>query len=138
MTTNKTAPTKASVKNFLASIENETQRKDALAVAGMMEQITKTKPQMWGPTVVGYGKYRYRYESGREGDWFLTGFSPRKAALTLYIMGGFADEADLMAKLGKHKTGKSCLYIKKLEDVDTKVLKQLIRKSVQSVKKRSV
>jgi len=138
VTTNKTAPTKASVKNFLASIENETQRKDALAVAGMMEQITKTKPQMWGPTVVGYGKYRYRYESGREGDWFLTGFSPRKAALTLYIMGGFADEADLMAKLGKHKTGKSCLYIKKLEDVDTKVLKQLIRKSVQSVKKRSV
>ena len=138
MAANKTAPTRASVNKFLAGIESETQRKDALAVADMMQKITQLEPKMWGPSLVGYGKYHYRYERGREGDWFLTGFSPRKAALTLYIMGGFSDEAELMAKLGKHKTGKSCLYVKKLEDVDTKVLKQLIRKSVQSVERRSV
>jgi len=139
MSENKTKPTRASVKKFLAGIENETRRNEALAVAEVMQTITKLEPKMWGPNIVGFGKYRYRYESGREGEWFLTGFSPRKDALTLYIMSGFEREAaDLMAKLGKYKNGKSCLHIKKLEDVDTKVLRQLIRKSVQYVKKTSV
>ena len=139
MSENKTKATRASVEKFLAGIENETRRNDALTVAEVMQKITKLEPKMWGPNIVGFGKYRYRYESGREGEWFLTGFSPRKDALTLYIMSGFEKEAaDLMAKLGKYKNGKSCLYIKKLEDVDTRVLRQLIRRSVQHVKKTSV
>ncbi len=139
MSENKTKATRASVKKVLTGVENEARRNDALVVADMMQKITKLEPKMWGPDIVGYGKYRYRYESGREGEWFLTGFSPRKAALTLYIMSGFEREAaDLMAKLGKYKNGQSCLYIKSLEDVDVNVLKQLIRKSVQYVKKISV
>lgn len=100
-----------------------------------MQEITGEPPKMWGPTMIGFGEYRFKYESGREGDWFLSGFAPRKANLVLYIMGGFQGHEDLMAKLGKHKTGKSCLYVNKLEDIDLKVLRQLIQKSAAHVKR---
>ena len=100
-----------------------------------MTDITGARPKMWGPSMVGFGDYHYKYASGREGDWFLTGFSPRKEALTLYLMAGFTKYDSLMKKLGKYKTGKSCLYIKSLEDVDMKVLKQLILESAKHVAK---
>jgi hypothetical protein len=126
----KTKENKASVSGFLKAIPDKQRRDDALAVADMMKGITKTTPKMWGTSIVGYGSQHYRYASGREGDWFRTGFSPRKGALTLYITSSFAEYPDLMAKLGKYTTGKSCLHIKRLSDVDTKVLKQLIARSL--------
>jgi hypothetical protein len=100
-----------------------------------MKQVTKSEPKMWGSSIVGFGTYHYKYESGREGDWFITGFSPRKQNLTLYIMGGFARYDELMKQLGKHKTGKSCLYIKYLADVDLPTLKKLIQESVSHMRK---
>jgi Domain of unknown function (DU1801) len=99
----------------------------------MMNKATKAQPKMWGPSIVGFGDYRYKYESGREGDWFRAGFSPRKNALTLYVMSGVPKHAELMSKLGKHKTGKGCLYIKQLAEVDMRVLEQLIERSVKSL-----
>ena len=126
----KTKPTERSVEEFLNSLPEENRRKECLAILKLMKDVTKKKPKMWGPSIVGFGEYHYHYESGREGDWFLTGFSPRKQNLTLYIMAGFAEYADLMKKLGKHKTGKSCLYINKLGDIDLPVLKELIALSV--------
>ena len=101
-----------------------------------MKQVTKEEPKMWGGSMVGFGRFHYKSDSGREGDWFLTGFSPRKQNLTIYIMPGFDKYDSLMKKLGKHKTGKSCLCISKLEDVDTKVLKELIKQSFQYMKKK--
>jgi hypothetical protein len=127
----KTKKTNASVAAFLNSIEDPQKRKDSKAIAKIMREITGEKPKMWGEGIVGYGSYHYRYASGQEGDWFLTGFSPRKQALTLYIMSGFYKEEPLLEKLGKFKTGKSCLYVKKLDDVDMTTLKQLIRRSVR-------
>jgi hypothetical protein len=127
----KTKPTRASVAAFLSAIEDEDRRRDCKKVAAMMKRITGSAPQMWGPNIVGYGSYHFRYESGREGDWFVTGFSPRKRDLTLYIMSGFPRHDVLMKKLGKYKTGKSCLYIKRLDDVDLDVLEELIRRSMQ-------
>lgn len=124
----KTKKTNADVKAFLGGIANEQQREDATKVMKLMQKITGDKPAMWGPSIVGFGHYRYVYDSGRENDWFQVGFSPRKAALTLYGMGGWEEE--LLDKLGKHKTGKGCLYIKKLEEVDLSVLEQLIRRSM--------
>ncbi len=100
-----------------------------------MREITGDEPAMWGPSMVGFGRYHYKYASGREGDWFVAGFSPRKQNLTLYIMSGFSGYDELMARLGKHTTGKSCLYIKRLEDVDLAVLEELIRRSVAHVRK---
>ena len=100
----------------------------------IMKEVTGKRPKMWGDSIVGYDSYRYKYASGREGDWPVTGVSPRKQALTLYIMSGFKKYPALMKKLGKHTTGSSCLYIKKLEDIDTKVLKQLIQESVKYMK----
>lgn len=97
----------------------------------LMKQVTKSELKMWGSSMVGFGSYHYKYESGREGDWFLAGFSPRKQNLTLYVMAGFENYAELLKKLGKHKTGKSCLYVKRLEDIDMKVLKELLTKSFQ-------
>ncbi len=126
----KTKQNKASVSAFLQSIEDPQKRKDAKAVAKMMREATGAKAKMWGTNIVGYGNYHYKYASGREGDWFLSGFSPRKQALTLYIMSGFQGQDALLKKLGKFKTGKACLYIKKLEDVDLAVLRKLIDKSV--------
>ena len=130
--TNKTVENKGSVAGFLRSVADPQRRKDAEAIAAMMEATTKQKPAMWGSSIVGFGKQHYKYESGREGDWFKAGFSPRKDSLTLYLTGGFRKHQDLMEKLGKYKTGVGCLYIKRLEDVDKKVLEQLIARSVTS------
>ena len=128
----KTVENKGSVAAFLESVDDPQRRKDCEAVAAMMEAAAKAKPMMWGTSIVGFGKQHYKYESGREGDWFTAGFSPRKDNLTLYLIGGFQKHKDLLEKLGKYKTGKSCLYIKSLDDVDQKVLKQLIARSVKS------
>lgn len=132
MADQKTVPTRASVKKFLMGIKDEKKRADCFQVLDMMRAATKSEPKMWGTSIVGFGKYHYVYESGREGDWFVTGFSPRKQSLTLYMMGGFDQFPDLMEQLGKYTTGKGCLYISRLEDVDTKVLKKLIRRSVSN------
>jgi nucleoid DNA-binding protein len=127
----KTKKTRASVKKFIDAIEDEQKRKDSRAILEMMKKITGKKPEMWGEAIVGFGKYHYKYKSGREGEWFLTGFSPRKQNLTLYIMSGFYDKEPLLDKLGKFKTGKACLYIKGLDDVHVPTLKKLIAKSVK-------
>ena len=127
----KTQKNKASVAEFLNGVENEKRRKDSKAVLKMMKEITGEKPTMWGPSIVGFGDYEYKYPSGQQGKWFKVGFSPRKTALTLYIMTGFDRYEELMKKLGKYKTGKSCLYINKLEDVDSDVLRELIDESVK-------
>jgi hypothetical protein len=132
----KTKPTAASVEDFLNNIPEEGKRKDAFAILKLMKQVTKARPKMWGPSIVGFGEYHYMYASGREGDFFLTGFSPRKQSLTLYIMSGFTRYDVLMKKLGKYKTGKSCLYVKRLEDIDLAVLKELIALSVKHVATR--
>jgi hypothetical protein len=131
----KTRPTDASVERFLNAVADERKREDCRTIARLMTKVTGAKPTMWGPSIVGFGSYHYRYKSGREGDWLLTGFSPRKQALTLYIMSGFTRYDGLLAKLGKHKTGKSCLYIRRLDDVDLDVLETLIRESVAHLKK---
>ncbi|MDH4350546.1 MAG: DUF1801 domain-containing protein, partial [Gemmatimonadota bacterium] len=127
MTAVKTARTTASVNRFLKTITDERRRADCLAVLRIMKRVTRTDPAMWGTSIVGFGSYHYRYASGREGDWPITGFSPRKQALTVYVMTGFKRYPQLMEKLGKHSTGSSCLYIKHLEDVDLVVLEDLIR-----------
>ena len=123
----KTKPTSESVEKFLNKVSDEERRADCFAVAKIMEEITGEKPKMWGPSIVGFGSYHYKYASGREGDWPVTGFSPRKKDLTLYIMMGFEKHADLMEKLGKHSSSKSCLYIKRLSDVHIPTLKKLIK-----------
>ena len=130
----KTKATKSSVEKFLDSIESEQKRDDAYAILEMMKNASKEEPKMWGPSIIGFGTYHYKYDSGHEGDMCMRGFSPRKAALTLYILLGFEGYDELMAKLGKYKTSKACLYIKKLEDVDKKVLKELITLSVKYTK----
>ena len=126
----KTKKTTASVEKFLNSVADEQRRKDCFSLVEIMKIATKSDPAMWGTSIVGFGRHQYKYESGRELEWFLVGFSPRKQDLTLYIMGGLERYPSLMKKLGKHKTGKSCLYIKRLEDVDLPTLKQLIKQSV--------
>lgn len=132
----KTKKTQASVADFLDGIEDETKRADAHAVAALMQAVTGDAPAMWGPGIVGFGRCRLRYESGRELDWMLVGFSPRKAALTLYIMPGFAVYEDLMARLGKFTTGKSCLYVKSLAGIDPAVLRELVTRSVEHMRKQ--
>ena len=127
----KTKPTKQSVNEFISNIVDEKRRKDCRVVLKLMAEATGAKPEMWGPSIVGFGRYRYKYESGREGDWMVTGFSPRKSDLTLYIMPGFDRYADLMKRLGKHKTGKSCLYLKSLDGIDLAVLRKLVEHSVK-------
>lgn len=130
MAENKTRATNASVSEFLDAIEDRQQRNDLKKVAAMMRRATGKRARMWGPSIVGYGSYHYRYDSGREGDFLVTGYAPRKQNMAIYIMPGFKHFGDLMHRLGKHKTGKSCLYIKRLADVDEKVLEQLIREAV--------
>lgn len=130
----KTTPNEQEVEAFLAAIEDAIKQADCRAVLQLMEAITEAKPKMWGKTIVGFGSYRYRYKSGREGEWFLCGFSPRKQALTIYIMSGFETFEELMSKLGKYKTGKSCLYIKRLENIDLDVLRSLITASVKHLR----
>jgi hypothetical protein len=131
----KTKVTRASVDKFIQGIKDEKKREDCYQVLKMMKKATKAEPKMWGTSIIGFGDHHYVYESGREGDWFIAGFSPRVQNLTLYMLGGF--DQDLMKKLGKYKTGKGCLYINKLEDVDTKVLDKLITTSVKKAKASS-
>jgi hypothetical protein len=131
----KTKRTEASVEDFLNKIKDGDTRRDCFEIAKIMKQVTRSDPKMWGPSIIGFGSRRLKYASGRELDWMLTGFAPRKANIALYIMGDFEKRAALLEKLGKHSTGKGCLYIKKLKDVDRKVLKELISESVQTVKK---
>lgn len=133
----KTKVNEASVEGFLNSVTDEQKREDCFEILRLMKQVTKEEPKMWGSSIVGFGSYHYKGASGREGDWLLTGFSPRKENLTLYIMGGFDLHQDLLKKLGKHKTSVGCLYIKKLDDVDKEVLKELVAESVKTTKKLS-
>ena len=130
----KTKVNDASVTEFLNGVADEQKRNDCFEILKLMKQVTKEEPKMWGASIVGFGSYHYKGKSGREGDWMLTGFSPRKQNLTLYLMGGFDTHADLLEKLGKFTTGAGCLYIKKLEDVDRKVLKELVQASVKRMK----
>ena len=136
MAENKTKPTVQKVSEFIAGIEDKQKRADCRELMKLMSGITGNRSKMWGSSIVCYGKYHYKYESGREGDFFLTGFSPRKQALTLYIVSGFSIHPELMEKLGKYKTGKSCLYVKKLDDVNREVLAQLIDESVAHIRKK--
>ena len=126
----KTQKNDASVEEFLDSVANERKRQDSYAILELMQDVTGEEPAMWGTSIVGFGSYHYKYASGRENEWFLVGFSPRKQNLTLYIMSGYDDYESLLADLGKYKTGKSCLYINKLEDVDLPTLRELVKKSV--------
>lgn len=131
----KTKVNDASVDTFIQSVRDETTRADCYKIIEIMRKVANAEPRMWGASIVGFGSYRYSYASGREGDWMLVGFSPRKQNLTLYIMSGFDEYDSLLKKLGKHTTGKSCLYIKRLADVDMKVLRELITKSVKHMQK---
>ncbi|MEM7657901.1 MAG: DUF1801 domain-containing protein [Bacteroidota bacterium] len=126
---NKTQPTEVDPRDFLATVAHDKRREDSLRVLQLMEALTGEKARMWGGSIVGFGEYHYKYESGREGDMPKVGFSPRKTILTLYIMPGFERRPELMEQLGKYKTGKSCLYVNKLEDVEEEVLKELIQYS---------
>ena len=131
----KTQKNEASVDEFLNSVTDKKKRKDSFSILELMQEVTGKEPVMWRSSIVGFGSYHYKYASGREGDWFLTGFSPRKQNLTLYIMPGFNQYESLLATLGKFKTGKSCLYINKLEDIDKSTLKELIQQSVTYLRK---
>jgi hypothetical protein len=126
----KTKPTKDNVKNFLSKIAEQERRKDCQFIAKLMSEVTKTKPEMWGASIIGFGRRMVKYAGGRESEWMTTGFSPRKNDLTLYVP-ELAAFPDVLKRLGKHKTGKGCLYIKKLEDVDLGVLRELVEKSVE-------
>jgi hypothetical protein len=130
----KTKRTEASVTAFLKRVADDTRRQDCLTVLRMMKRVTRAEPKMWGSNIVGFGNYHYEYASGRDGEWFLTGFAPRKRDLTLYIMAGVDRYNSLLAKLGRYKTGRSCLYIKRLADVDLTVLRKLISTSVRRMK----
>ena len=134
MADNKTVKTGASVEEFIAGVENSRRREDGAALLEMMREITGLEPEMWGPSIIGFGDLHYKYESGREGDMFLTGFSPRKRSLSLYIASDFAEYESLLARLGKHRKSVSCLYINKLADVDMDVLRELVRRSYESAK----
>ena len=134
----KTKETNASVKDFLNKIPDKERRDDCFAIAKMMEEASGMKPKMWGPSIVGFGSYHYKYDSGREGDWMQIGFSPRKNDLTLYLMMGFEKHGELMEQLGKHKTSRSCLYIKRLDDVHVPTLKKLIKESLKQLRKYQV
>jgi len=136
MAQNKTQPTQLKVSDFISGIEDKIKRDDCRELMKLMSKITGNRAKMWGAAIVGYGKYHYKYESGREGDFFLTGFSPRKQALSIYIVSGFSINPELMEKLGKYKTGKSCLYVKKLDDVDRSALAQLVKESVAYIRKK--
>jgi len=129
----KTKPNDQSVEAFLDGIGDEKKRQDSLIILELMKQVTGAEARMWGDSIVGFGSYHYTYASGREGDWFLTGFAPRKRNLTLYIMSGFSDYDALLEKLGKFKTGKACLYVNKIEDIDLRTLRELIEQSVAHV-----
>lgn len=132
----KTKPTGTSVAGFIEAAPDPVRREDAKALAALMAQVTGEEPRMWGPSIIGYGSYRYRYESGREGEMCRLGFSPRKAELVLYVLNGSPEQEAQLARLGKHRTGKGCLYIKKLADVDMAVLETLVRDQLASMDAR--
>lgn len=134
MSENKTQPTDASVEKFLNGVEDEGKRADCLTLLALMSEVTGEPAVMWGDSIVGFGQYHYKTVSGRSGDWLLTGFSPRKANLTVYIMAGFDAYDDLLKKVGKYKTGKSCLYLKSLKDVDMAALREMVRQSVEHMR----
>ncbi|SMH50201.1 DUF1801 domain-containing protein [Maritimibacter sp. HL-12] len=136
MSENKTQPTDEEVAAFLATVEHPTRRADALSLDTLFREVTGWRPRMWGPSIVGYGSYRYTYDSGRSGEMCATGFSPRKANLSIYIMPGYADFGDILADLGKHRLGKACLYVNKLADIDRAVLKRLIRAGLDDLAAR--
>jgi len=132
----KTTPTTVEVQGFLDAVEHPTRRADARTLYEMMDRVSGLEARMWGPTIVGFGSYNYTYESGRSGTSLRVGFSPRKAKLVVYIMPGFDTYSELLQRLGKHKTGSSCLYINKLADVDTAVLEELVRRSLEAMAER--
>ena len=132
----KTKQTTVSVREFITGIENETRKKDAKALLKIFKEVTGMSPVMWGPTIIGYGRYEYKYDSGHEGESLVTGFSPRKANLVMYIMPGYADLDNYLQRLGKHKRGKACLYINKLADVDVDVLKEIIAYGVEYMQEK--
>lgn len=138
MAENKTKQTKASVDKFISAIKDENIQKDCYTIIKIMKSVTKEEPKMWGPSIIGFGTYHYKYASGREGDMCIAGFSPRKQNLTIYLMSGFEKQKALLEKLGKFKTSKVCLYIKTLKDVDLKILKELISNSVNELKKNNL
>jgi nucleoid DNA-binding protein len=131
MQENKTKPTKISVADFIAQITPDKMREDCQTIATLMEEVAQEVPKMWSASIVGFGLYQYKYESGRQGEWFRFGFAPRKKQFTLYIMDGFEARTDLMERLGKHTIGKSCLYINRLEDIDMAVLRELLEGALQ-------
>ncbi|CAN5158937.1 hypothetical protein BH09BAC1_BH09BAC1_12920 [soil metagenome] len=133
MAENKTKPTEVSVEAFLSTVEDVQKQADSKALIAIMQEIAGEPAKMWGPSIIGFGQYHYKYASGHEGDAPLLGFSPRKANISLYLSIGFADREPLLAKLGKHKAAKACLYIKRLSDVDEQVLRELIIKSYETV-----
>ena len=126
----KTKANDVSVIEFLSRVPDEKKRQDSFTILELMQQVTGAEPKMWGDSIVGFGNYHYKYASGREGDYFLAGFSPRKQNLTLYIMAGFDQYDELLQRLGKHSTGKSCLYVKRIEDIDLATLRELVKQSV--------
>ncbi|MCY4143579.1 MAG: DUF1801 domain-containing protein [Gammaproteobacteria bacterium] len=134
MPENKTKPTDASVSKFLASVDIDQKRLDTQSIVDMMHDVTGYPAKMWGSSIIGFGSYSYKYRSGHSGEWSVVGVSPRKRNITVYIMPGFGQMEDLLEKLGKHKTAKSCLYINKLSDVDPKVLREIIARSVDYMK----
>lgn len=134
MAEQKTKPTEQSVESFLDTIADESVRDDCASLIKLMKKVTGAKPKMWGASIVGFGQYHYKYESGHEGDSCLTGFSPRKQNISVYVMPGFTGQTDLLNKLGKHKAGKGCLYVKRLADVDVKVLEKMIDHSVKHLR----
>lgn len=136
MSGNKTAPTRVRPEDFLASVEHDRRREDGFALLEMMTRVTGMEPVMWGPSIIGYGQYHYKYESGREGDHFFCGFSPRKANLSLYFTPGYGNYEEYFTRLGKHKTGAACVYINKLADIDMDVLEELTAACVAHMRER--
>ncbi len=135
MTQNKTIPTGEEVTAFLTSVDHPVRRADALELQALFARVTGYEARMWGPSIVGYGRYHYLYQSGREGDFCATGFSPRASNLSIYVMPGYQDYSEILGRLGKHKLGKSCLYLNKLADIDLKVLEELIRTGLHDLNK---
>lgn len=127
----KTRCNDASVADFLNSLSDEKQRQEAFALLHLLQNVTQTEPKMWGESIIGFGDYHYKYASGREGDWFIVGFSPRKQNLTVYLMTGFEGSGEVLQRLGKHKSGRSCLYIRRLSDIHLPALEELVQQSVQ-------
>jgi len=131
----KTKPNDASVVEFLGTIENEKKRNDCFEIMNRMQEVTGDEPKMWGTSIIGYGTYHYKYASGREGDWMRIGFSPRKQNITLYLMAGVERNDEILSRIGKYKNGKSCLYINKLSDIDTEMLRELMVASLEHVER---